>query len=388
VAQAAAKKKKKRKRRISAQGMVLIFVMLLVTMLGVYGIIQLLVGSPNSKEPAEEVVLIEETESETDPPTEPPTEAPTEPPPLVEYPVNDGTARTVGEELDADYAVLVDCDSHKILAQKNSDVRMYPASMTKLMTIIVAIEHTENFQDTFTMTQDILNDLWEQDASMVGFSAGEPCTVMDMLYGAALPSGADATTGLAVYVAGSERAFVRLMNQKVKELGLKNTHFMNTSGLHDENHYSTAEDMAVILEYCLQNELCRQVISTVNYITTPTEEHPDGIYLLDTMFKRMDGDEVSGITIKGGKTGFTDEAGHCLASYAETPDGHCYIAVTSMGTDRFQTAYDAWWLYGTITGTYPENQDTEAETIPEATLSPAAEISYDNSEELTAVPAA
>ncbi|MBR1555714.1 MAG: D-alanyl-D-alanine carboxypeptidase [Oscillospiraceae bacterium] len=380
-------KKRKKRRRMTIQGIVLIFVMLLVTMLGIYGIIHLLIGSPDKKEPAEEVVLIE-TEPETEPPTEPPTEAPTEPPPLVEYPVDDGTAKAFGEELDADYAVLVDRDSHKILAQKNSNVRMYPASMTKLMTIIVAIEHTENFQDTFIMTQDILNDLWEQGASMVGFTAGEPCTVMDMLYGAALPSGADATTGLAVYVAGSERAFVRLMNQKVRELGLKDTHFMNASGLHDEKHYSTAEDMAVILDYCLQNELCRQVISTPTYVTTPTEEHPEGIYLADTMFKRMDGDEVDGITVKGGKTGFTDEAGHCLASYAETPDGRCYIAVTSMGTDRFQTVYDACTLYGFVTGTYPSEPETEAETIPQATLSPAAEITYDNSGELTDVPAA
>ena len=285
------------------------------------------------------------------------------------------TTGLVGDELDADYAVLVDCDSHKILAQKNSDVRMYPASMTKLMTIIVAIEHTENFQDTFTMTQDILNDLWEQDASMVGFSAGEPCTVMDMLYGAALPSGADATIGLAYYVSGSERAFVRLMNRKVKELGLKDTHFMNTSGLHDENHYSTAEDMAVILEYCLQNELCRQVISTAHYTTSSTENHPDGIYLSDTMFNKMDGHEVPGITIKGGKTGFTDEAGHCLASYGETNDGQCYIVVTSKGTDRFQPVHDCIKLYGSAVGV-PE----ETETIPPATLAPSADIAQGTQE--------
>ena len=148
--------------------------------------------------------------------------------------------------------------------------------------------------------------------------------------------------------------------------------------------------MAVILEYCLQNELCRKVISTPAYTTTPTEEHPEGIYLTDTMFNKMEGTEVPGITILGGKTGFTDEAGQCLASYAQTPDGHCYIVITSKGTDRFQPVYDAFKLYGSVTGTYPMGDETdvlteipavpeavdtqEAAPVPEATFAPGVEI--------------
>lgn len=356
-------RKKKRRRKMSPAGAIVVFMMLIVTIIGLYGIVQILVSPSSNKSNAEETVLLEtEIETETEEPTETETEPPTEPPPLVEYPEKDSSTKTLGAELNAQYAVLIDCNEHKILSGKNSNVKMYPASMTKLMTLIVAIENTKDFQDTFEMTPEILNTLWSQSASMVGFAAGEKCTIKDMLYGAALPSGADATVGLAIYTAGSEKRFVRLMNKKVRELGLKNTHFMNTSGLHDENHYTTAEDMAVILEYCLQNELCREVISTPTYVTSKTEQHPDGIALSDTMFNKMSGTEVPGITIKGGKTGFTDEAGHTLASYAMTPDGHCYIAVTAKGTDRFQPVYDAFTLYGSVTGTYPPATETADST--------------------------
>ena len=238
MSQIAARKKRKR-RRMSNAGMLVIFVALLFTVLLIYGVVRLLTSPSGHKEPVESTVLLEtetETLPPTEPPTDPPTEPPTEPPPLVEIAVADVATRQLNEQLDAQYAVLIDCDNHKILAQKNSDVRMYPASMTKLMTIIVAIENTENFQDTFELPEEVLESCWEQNASMAGFWAGEPVTVMDMLYGAALPSGADATIGLATYVSGSEEKFVKLMNQKVKELGLENTHFVNTSGLHDENH--------------------------------------------------------------------------------------------------------------------------------------------------------
>ena len=336
------------------------FLMFLITMLGVYGIVHLLVSPVAGKDKQVTTVDLEVTEPPAIETTEePPTEPPTEPPPLVIYPEQDITTIQLDENIGSQYALLLDCDNNKILAQKDADQKIYPASMTKLMTLIVAIEHTEDFNDKFKMTQEIINDLYAQSASMAGFSAEEECTVMDMLYGAALPSGADATVGLAMYVAGSEEEFVKLMNEKVAELGLENTHFMNSSGLHDEQHYSTPTEIALILEYCLQNELCKKIISTYTYTTSSTEQHPDGFTIYDSMFNKMTGTEVEGITILGGKTGYTDEAGQCLASYAQTPDGHCYIAVTSKGIGKYQPVYDAFKLYGTITGTYPMGDDTE-----------------------------
>ena len=200
------------------------------------------------------------------------------------------------------------------------------------MTLLVAVENIENLDDTFLMTNEILYPLNLQDASVAGFLGGENVTIRDLLYGLALPSGADAAVAIADYVAGSEEEFAVLMNEKVEELGLKNTHFVTTSGLHDENHYSTLADIAVILQEAMDNNLCRQILSTYQYRTESTDEHPNGILLTSTMFSRMKGneDEDIGVDIVGGKTGYTNEAGHCLASFARK-DGKEYIAVLGKG---------------------------------------------------------
>ena len=213
-----------------------------------------------------------------------------------------------------------------------------------MMTLIVAVENMESPDDTFTMTYDILNPLINEDASLAGFEENETITIKDMLYGAILPSGAEATVGLAEAIAGSETNFVRMMNEKAEEMGLKNTHFTNTSGLHDDNHYSTALDMAVILEYALQNDLCREILSTYQYTTSKTKEHPKGILLESTMFSRMYGDEVENVTIEGGKTGFTSEAQHCMASFA-IKNNKEYIVVTAMEDDKWGSVYDAFDIY-------------------------------------------
>lgn len=271
---------------------------------------------------------------------------------VVQYPDRSGEIMQLTDELDSNHAILIDLDNNTVIAEKGGLERIYPASMTKLMTLIVAIEHIEDFDATFTMTNEIVAPLYEQDASMAGFQPDEECTMMDLLYGTALPSGADATTALALHTAGSMEQFVQWMNEKVEELHLEDTHFVNATGLHDPNHYSTVTDIALILEYCMQNELCKEIISTYTHTTRVTPQSPEGIKLFSTMFSRMYGTEVEGITILGGKTGFTDEAGNCLASYAQTPDGHTYIAVTGGGITKWRPVYDAFKLYGIITGTY------------------------------------
>lgn len=265
--------------------------------------------------------------------------------PTVEYPEIDNESIEFGDKIVSKYGVLVDVSENKIIAQREADKIIYPASMTKIMTLIVAAENMNSIDDRFTMTYEILHPLMEADASITGFEEGETVTVEDMLYGTVLPSGADAAIGLAERISGSEVNFVKLMNEKAEVLGLKHTHFTNTSGLHDENHYSTATEMAVILEYALQNDLCRKVLSTYQYTTSRTKEHPQGILLESTMFSRMYGDEVEGVQIEGGKTGFTDEAENCLASFA-VKDGHEYIAVTAGSYDYWLTVYDAFELYG------------------------------------------
>ncbi len=262
----------------------------------------------------------------------------------VKYPTDLETAKKFDKLIASKYCILVDLENNKVLAERNADKRMYPASMTKIMTLIVAVENMKSLDDTFTMTYEILNPLIDEDASIAGFEENETITIKDMLYGAILPSGADATVGLAEAIAGSETDFVRMMNEKVEEMGLKNTHFTNTSGLHDENHYSTVLDMAVILEYALQNNLCREILSTYQYTTTKTKEHPKGILLESTLFSRMYGNEVENVTIEGGKTGFTSEAQHCMASFA-IKNNKEYIAVTAMEDDKWGSVFDAFDIY-------------------------------------------
>lgn len=349
-------------------GLLVLLILMICVALG--GIVWL-IGDMVSSVPKRETQRVS-AQLPTQAPTQAPTEAPTEPPKLVEYPVTDAGTELLPPAITSGYAVLLDVDENRIVGEKFADVRMYPASMTKLMTLIVAIENTEDLDDTYTFTEEELAPLIEQNASRAGFDPGETVTITDLLYGAALPSGADATHALAVHTAGSEEAFVQLMNEKVEAMGLTDTHFMNASGLHDPDHYSTALDMALILEYCLRNDLCREVISTYTYTSGATEQHPEGIEMYDTMFGKMYGTEVEGITILGGKTGFTDEAGHCLASYARTPDGHTYIAVTAMGQTKWKPVFEAFKLYGIITGTYPMEDLTEETPSDAFTEIPAA----------------
>ena len=264
---------------------------------------------------------------------------------VMEYPTMTSSTLTFdSNKVTSLNGVLIDVESNTILAQRDCNAKIYPASLTKIMTLIVAAENIKNYEDTFTMTNAILTPLINQNATRAGFLEGEKVKMIDMMYGVVLPSGADATVGLAEAISGSEENFVVLMNEKVQALGLKNTHFTNTSGLYDENNYSTVVDLAMMLKYAMQNELCRKILSTYKYTTSPTEQHPQGINLESTMFSRMYGNEVENVTIEGGKTGYTTEAGNCLASFAKK-DVREYIAVTTNGTGKYKPIFDSFEIY-------------------------------------------
>lgn len=272
------------------------------------------------------------------------------------YPVYTADTVTLTDAVDADYVLLMDVNENRVLAAKGADVRAYPASVTKVMTLLVAVENITDFTDTFTMTYAITDPLYLANATVAGFSNNEAVTMEDLLYGTILPSGADACQALAEYVAGTDEAFVELMNKRAQEMGLKNTHFTNTSGLHDPNHYTTAEDMAMILRVAMENPHCRQVLSTYQYTTASTPQHPEGILLTSTLFGRMYGTEPDGATVVAGKTGYTSEAGHTVVSYAEGLDGHDYILVTLKGSNRWKATYDAIDLYTEFS---PLSENTE-----------------------------
>ena len=174
-------------------------------------------------------------------------------------------------------------------------------------------------------------------------------TVKDLFYGTILPSGADAALGLATYVAGDQDAFVALMNEKLKELGLSDTaHFTNCVGLYDENHYCTVYDMAMILEAALDNELCREVLAAHTYTTSSTSEHPEGITISNWFLRRIE-DKETGAEILCGKTGFVAQSGSCAASYGEDENGKGYICVTADSTSSWRCIYDQVALYSEFT---------------------------------------
>lgn len=223
-----------------------------------------------------------------------------------------------------------------LLAERGADARIYPASMTKIMTMLTFIRlgGTEDLDKTVTMTQEILDYAKKKHAACAGFRAGESCTVRDLLHGLMLPSGADAALMLAVAASGSEAAFADEMNAYAKEMGLTDTHFVNCTGLHDENHYSTPQEIAVMLGYAVQNDLCAALMSAQAYVTAPNAYHAGGLELKSAVFSRMTGLELREqtglpITVRGGKTGFTNEAGQCLATWAVADDGSRYLAVVA-----------------------------------------------------------
>ena len=264
----------------------------------------------------------------------------------------------------SDYAVLVDVESNTVLASRGAELKMSPASITKVMTLIVAVENITDFNATYTITYDMISPLIEQEAARAGFEDQETVTVTDLLYGMILPSGADATVALVNCVSESEEEFVKLMNKKAEELGMTHTHFTNATGLYDKEHYSTACDLSILMKTAMSNDICRKILGTVEYTTTSTQQHPGGIVLQSTAFSRMYGSEVKGIEIIGAKTGFHDQARQCLASYAKAVDGKEYVLITGHAPTDMDTIWDAFAIYGTITGTYdmPEDLDTRTTT--------------------------
>lgn len=161
-----------------------------------------------------------------------------------------------GDDLSSHYAIIVRRSTGEKIFDLRSQERMYPASMTKLMTALVAYEQIPDLQTKVTLDSAMFDPLYEEGASMAGFSAGEEVTAEDLLYGVLLPSGAECCIGLAEYVSGSEEAFVELMNQKAAELGMNQTHFCNPTGLHDENHYTTVSDLESYWKPYWRKSLC------------------------------------------------------------------------------------------------------------------------------------
>ena len=269
--------------------------------------------------------------------------------PVYEFVTTADTQNIYSDNVISSHGILVNADTDTIVASKGAKERVSPASMTKVLTVLVAAEHIseEQLYDTFTMTIDITDYSFVNDCSNAGFLVDEKVPVRDLFYGTILPSGGDAAVGLATYVAGSHEAFVDLMNEKLEELGLSDSaHFTNCVGLYDANHYCTMYDMAIIMKAAMENELCREVLSTKCYTTTPTTEHPDGITISNWFLRRIEDKDTHGEVI-GAKTGFVVQSGSCAVSYQEFPDGSSYICATAGSTSSWRCIYDHVEIYTT-----------------------------------------
>lgn len=277
------------------------------------------------------------------------------------------TAQTegFGEDIISEYGVLIDAEAGEILTGRQADVRMNPASMTKILTVLTAADALKIrdgsesvLDDGFAMTIEITDYSYVNDCSNVGFEVGEVATVRDLFYGTVLPSGADAALGLATYVAGSQEAFMELMNQKLEQLGLSATsHFTNCVGLYDDDHYTTVCDLAVMLKAAADNGFCRQVLSAHTYNTSFTEQHPEGLLLSNWFLRRIEDRDTHGEVLCG-KTGFVNQSGSCAASLALDQNGREYLCVTAGSTSSWQCIDDQTELFQR----YLPQTETQAKT--------------------------
>ena len=211
-------------------------------------------------------------------------------------------------------AYVINLNDNSILYEKNSNEQVYVASLTKIMTAIVAIEQIDDLTKTVTITEEMLSGIYEY--SKAGLKIGDIVTYEDLLYGVILPSGADAVQALEITFQGRDN-FATLMNKKAEELGLSNTHFSNGIGM-DENNYSSAKDIATILKYALQNEIFYKIYTTKKYTMT------NGLEITAT----IETHSLDSSIIKGSKTGFTDASGLCITALYED-ETYKYLIVTT-----------------------------------------------------------
>ncbi|WMM32611.1 D-alanyl-D-alanine carboxypeptidase family protein [Shouchella clausii] len=230
------------------------------------------------------------------------------------------------DEYVSPYIFVMERETGRVVYEENAEAKVYPASLTKIMTTIVALEQIEDLSAIAPVDVDTYHEMVASNASMAGFFGREDVTYRDLLYGTMLTSGGEAANSLAVHVGGNVENFVQMMNDKAAELGLNGTHFTNPEGLHNEKQYTTASDMAKLLDYALNNSDFKTIFTTKMFQTTPTAEHPDGLLLQSTVLTFLHKKEQDRFDILGGKSGTTYEAGQCWATLGLVEDSE-YISI-------------------------------------------------------------
>jgi D-alanyl-D-alanine carboxypeptidase (penicillin-binding protein 5/6) len=229
-------------------------------------------------------------------------------------------------------AILIDSESGRVLYEKNADTKMYPASTTKVMTALLASEY-KDLDETVTASPNVVKI--ERGSSQIYINPGEVLTMRQLLYALMLPSANDAAIAIAEHLGGSIDGFATLMNERAQSLGAVNTHFVNPNGLHDDNHYTTARDLALIARDGMKNPVFREVVSTYHYEIPATNLQEARNYLTNSnkLISKFNNKYKYEYAI-GIKTGYTTKSQHCLVGGA-TKDNLELITVVLGDTKDF-----------------------------------------------------
>ncbi|MBQ8558901.1 MAG: D-alanyl-D-alanine carboxypeptidase [Tyzzerella sp.] len=236
-------------------------------------------------------------------------------------------------------AALFQVDEANILYAQNIHEKIYPASTTKIMTAYLAIKYG-NLSDIVTVSENAV--AVPLDSSRAGLCTGDQLPLEALLYGLMLPSGNDSAVAIAEYISGSEEAFTELMNDEAQKLGATNSHFVTSHGYHDENHYTTAYDLYLIFNECVKYDKFLEVISASEYATNITQAngtYRKVLWRQTNLYVNGTRQVPESLTVVGGKTGTTDEAGACLILYSKDSQSHPYISIV-MGADTKVVLYD------------------------------------------------
>ncbi|HHX37071.1 MAG TPA: D-alanyl-D-alanine carboxypeptidase [Clostridiaceae bacterium] len=220
-------------------------------------------------------------------------------------------------------------DSGKAIAYLDPNRRMAPASLTKMLTVWVALEENDDLDRVVSIDLDVYHEMIEENASMAGFYGNETVTIRDLLYGTMLPSGGEAAGSLAIATSGSEEAFVALMNQKARSIGMHNSHFTNPVGLDHPDQYSTAVDLTKLVRAACQDPDFYAIFSAPSYTSTENPNHPSGIFMENSLIRTENNYQMlpKQCSIVAGKSGITDDAGRCWASIIRK-EGVDYVCIT------------------------------------------------------------
>lgn len=235
---------------------------------------------------------------------------------------------------------LYNLTDDKEVLSKNENERLPMASLTKIMTVRVALKHIEDLGETAPVDLGAYYRAVDMNASMAGFFGGEATTFRDLLYATILKSAGEAADSLAMNISGFMDNFVALMNKEVEDLGLKNTSYANADGMDDPGNYQSAKDCAMLIKDSLNDGDFRAIFTKRDFVTSPTADHPDGVYLESTIFSHLRKYEQNGFEILGGKSGTTDKAGLCWATLAVKNNKEYILVVMGVPYDDIDNLND------------------------------------------------